>query len=205
MAVIKSGSSTDQWSIDPVSKAGRVTLYDASGNPMPTLPISAAALPLPAGASTEATLQSILTNTPPLVAGSVPITGAISLGVATGKTAVMKTGQATTAAATQATVLTYTVTNGKTFYLEYFDLQGRLTTLSTTASILGTVIVQINGVTVYTASFVNPSTGDSGSQDKRLPLVEPIPIGSAVVISVLVTPASTTSMLWTANFGGYEK
>lgn len=32
MAVIKSGSSTDQWTIDPASKAGRVSLYDASGN-----------------------------------------------------------------------------------------------------------------------------------------------------------------------------
>ena len=31
MAVIKSGVSTDQWTIDPVSKAGRVTLYDSSG------------------------------------------------------------------------------------------------------------------------------------------------------------------------------
>jgi len=31
MAVIKSGSSTDQWTIDPTN-AGRVTLYDANGN-----------------------------------------------------------------------------------------------------------------------------------------------------------------------------
>ena len=32
MAVIKSGASTDQWTIDPVSKAGRVTIYDSAGN-----------------------------------------------------------------------------------------------------------------------------------------------------------------------------
>lgn len=31
MAVIKSGATTDQWTIDPTSKAGRVTLYDAAG------------------------------------------------------------------------------------------------------------------------------------------------------------------------------
>lgn len=31
MAVIKSGASTDQWTIDPTSKAGRVTLYDSTG------------------------------------------------------------------------------------------------------------------------------------------------------------------------------
>jgi hypothetical protein len=31
MAVIKSGASSDQLTIDPTSKAGRVTLYDATG------------------------------------------------------------------------------------------------------------------------------------------------------------------------------
>jgi len=31
MAIIKSGNSTDQWTIDPTN-AGRVTLYDANGN-----------------------------------------------------------------------------------------------------------------------------------------------------------------------------
>jgi hypothetical protein len=34
MAVIKSGKGTDQWTIDPTSKAGRVTLYDTAGNPV---------------------------------------------------------------------------------------------------------------------------------------------------------------------------
>jgi hypothetical protein len=34
MAIIKSGASTDQWTIDPTSKAGRVTLYDPAGNPI---------------------------------------------------------------------------------------------------------------------------------------------------------------------------
>lgn len=32
MAVIKSGATTDQLTIDPTSKAARVTLYDSSGN-----------------------------------------------------------------------------------------------------------------------------------------------------------------------------
>lgn len=82
MAVIKSGVTTDAWTIDPVSKAGRVTLYDSSGNPVTpaadhttaanpesvrltdgsafykattpadTQPVSAALLPLPTGAAT---------------------------------------------------------------------------------------------------------------------------------------------------------
>ncbi len=36
MAVIKSGATTDQWTIDPNSKAGRVSLYDENGNPVTT-------------------------------------------------------------------------------------------------------------------------------------------------------------------------
>src|SRR5882672_2507775 len=32
MAVIKSGNSTDQMTVDPVSKAAHVTLYDTAGN-----------------------------------------------------------------------------------------------------------------------------------------------------------------------------
>lgn len=34
MAVIRSGATADEWTIDPTSKAGRVTLYDAAGNPL---------------------------------------------------------------------------------------------------------------------------------------------------------------------------
>lgn len=41
MAIVKSGATSDQWTIDPTSKAGRITLYDStgalisSGNPIP--------------------------------------------------------------------------------------------------------------------------------------------------------------------------
>jgi hypothetical protein len=31
MAIIKSGATSDQWTVDPTSKAGRVTLYDSAG------------------------------------------------------------------------------------------------------------------------------------------------------------------------------
>jgi hypothetical protein len=129
----------------------------------------------------------------------------VSLGTAFGKTAVLKTGQLTTTAVTQVTPLTYTVTAGKTFYLEYLDFVGRLTVPSATASVLGTVIVQIGGVTVYTGTFVNPTTSDCGSQAVRLMFTEPIPIATATALAILATPAAVTSMLWTANFGGYEK
>lgn len=129
-----------------------------------------------------------------------------SLGTAAGKTAVLKTGQLTTTAVTAGqVVLTYTVSAGKTLYLEYIDLQARLTVPAATASVLGAAIVQIGGVTVYNGTFVNPTTSDSGSQAIRLFFAEPIPIAAASVIAVQTTPAAVTSMLWTANFGGYEK
>lgn len=45
MAVIKSGNSTDQATVDPISKAVRVSLYDANGNansvPLATSPTGA--------------------------------------------------------------------------------------------------------------------------------------------------------------------
>lgn len=45
MATIESGvSSTDKWTIDPVSKAGRVTLYDSSGNELSQPPAGAYSL-----------------------------------------------------------------------------------------------------------------------------------------------------------------
>jgi hypothetical protein len=55
MAVIKSGSSTDQWEIDPTSKAGRVTLYAPDGT-LSTFPLSE-------NAATETTLAAIKAQT----------------------------------------------------------------------------------------------------------------------------------------------
>jgi hypothetical protein len=124
----------------------------------------------------------------------------------TNKTVQMKTGQLTTTAVTANQIaLTYTVTVGKNLFLEYIDIQARLTAVSATSSVLGTAVLQINGVSVYTATFVNPTTSDQGSQAVRLFFSEPVPIPSAQAIAVLVTPAAATSMLWTANFGGYER
>ena len=131
---------------------------------------------------------------------------AVSVAGAALKAPVLKTAQVVTTSTTvNQPVLSYTVTIGKTLFLEYIDLQGALTAVSATASVLGNVIVQIAGVTVYTGRFVNPTTSDAGSQDKRLMLGEPIPLPAGAVISILVTPAAVTSMTWTANLGGYEK
>ena len=48
------------------------------------------------------------------------------------------------------------------------------------------------------AAAISPS-------DMLVPFSEPVPVAAGVVIRVVVTPASTSSFTWTANFGGYEK
>lgn len=91
MAVIKSGDSVDQLHVD-THQAAYVTLRDASGaaitpiasggavsitNLPATQPISAVALPLPAGAATESGhLASIDTK----LSGPVPVSGTVSVG-----------------------------------------------------------------------------------------------------------------------------
>ena len=135
--------------------------------------------------------------------------GSITVNVAGAalKSPVLKTGQlvSTATTANQKILTTYTVTAGKNLFLLYIDIQGRLTAPSATASILGTVIVQIGGVTVYTGTIVNPTTSDAGSQSIRLIFGEPLPLAAGTTIDIMVTPAAVTSMTWTANHGGYEK
>lgn len=98
MAKIESGVGTDLLTVDPVSKAARITLYDSAGNEITgfpitgsveisndagnPLPVSASSLPLPTGASTSsnqttgnASLTSIDTKTPALSSGRVPVDG----------------------------------------------------------------------------------------------------------------------------------
>ncbi|MCJ7608162.1 hypothetical protein MUP00_00630 [Candidatus Bathyarchaeota archaeon] len=61
-----------------------------------------------------------------------------SLGNAFGKTNVLKTGNlVTTAITADQAILTYTVTSGKTLYLQYLDVTARLTTYATTATLFG--------------------------------------------------------------------
>ena len=144
------------------------------------------------------------TNTAQLLA--VESDGSILVNTGVTKTLVMKTGSlvSTSVTANQG-ILGYTVTAGKTFYLIYIDLQGRFTAPSGTSSVLGTVVFSIGGVNVYQASFVNPTTGDSGSQAVRLMFSEPLPVAAGVALLAAASPAAATSMTWIANFGGYER
>lgn len=129
----------------------------------------------------------------------------VSLGNTTGKTNVLKTGTlVTTATTADQVVLTYTVTAGKTFYLQYFTFIGRLTVIAAGASILGATSLETpSGTKAYTMTWTNPTI--SLVAPNTVSFCEPIPIAAGTVIRVVCTPAAVTSMTWIANFGGYEK
>lgn len=134
-----------------------------------------------------------------------PILGSVSLGTTQGKSVVMKTGSlATTAVTANQTILTYTVTTGKTFYIEYLEMEAAQTTPSGGTSVLvGTMSFEISG----TAMITNRPLGGGAIQTPvfHYTFSEPIPVASATTVSVVCTPAATTSFTWLANFGGYEK
>ncbi len=167
---------------------------------------------LPAGASTEATLAAIKVKTDNLdvllstrtkPADTQTVAGTVGID-RTGRTAVFKTGILVTAAITaDQVILTYTVTAGKTFWLEYYGYDVRLTVVSATASILGTMSLEIPaGTKAFTSTETNPTTSQTGM--RILTFSEPVPVPAGTVIRVVATPAAVTSMTWVANFGGYE-
>src|ERR1700676_3224978 len=129
----------------------------------------------------------------------------ITLGNTDGKTNVMKTGSlVTTAVTADQVVLTYTVTAGKTFYLQYVDFNCRLTLYSNTSVLFGAISLDNpSGTKLITELAMAQSGGFPAPYD--LQFAEPIPIAAGTVIRVVCTPAATTSFTWQANFGGYEK
>jgi hypothetical protein len=135
-------------------------------------------------------------------ASSSPV-GSVSLGNSLGKAAVMKTGTLASSATTaDQVILTYTVTSGKTFYLEYLDFSARLTTYAATATFFGALSLETpSGTKVYTIDVFHAGATDG----RALFFPEPIPVPAAAVIRVVCTPSAVTAMTWRANFGGYEK
>jgi hypothetical protein len=127
----------------------------------------------------------------------------VTIGSAQGKTIVMQSGSLASAATTADQVVkTYTVTGGKTFFLEYADTEARLTTFAATATNFGNCSLESPaGTKLYTQMYAGP--GVSGQN--ILNFSEPQPIASGVVIRIVCTPAAATAMTWIGNFGGYER
>ena len=213
-------SVTNFPATQPVSGTVSVANFPA------TQPISAASLPLPSGAATSAnqsteiaslgTIASsaviTLTDGQKTMAGSLPVTLAsdqstvtTSLGNSAGKTNVMKTGNlVTTAVTADQVVLTYTVTVGKTLYLEYLRVVGFPTVIpgnSAPVQLGATSLESPAGTKLFTDQLVF-NTPLSSTQ---MTFTESVPIASGTVIRIVVTPIAATSFTWQANFGGFEK
>lgn len=135
-------------------------------------------------------------------AASSATIGSVSLGNSTGKVVKMETGNiSTTAVTANQTIVTYTVTAGKTFYLQYWDCSANTEAAAVTATAFGTCSLSINGTIVWTQYF--HGSGTSGFDP--IDVSEPIPVAAGQVILMETTPAAATAFFWYANFGGYEK
>lgn len=120
----------------------------------------------------------------------------------TNKTIKMSSAQLTTTTTTaNQVIVTYTVTAGKTFYLQYFDCEVHLTSGAATATSFGNCTLQINGANVYT--MMAQGNGQLSIQSQSLS--EPLPVAAGQVVQWVTTPSAVTSFGWNANFGGYEK
>jgi hypothetical protein len=116
-------------------------------------------------------------------------------------TPVFKTGSLiTTATTADQVVLTYTVTSGKIFYLQYVQMNGYRTSLPGNVNpiFLGSMSAETpSGTKIITVDRFHAPSNDS-------PVALNVPIPAGTVIRVVVTPSAATSTTWRANFGGYE-
>jgi hypothetical protein len=83
-------------------------------------------------------------------------------------------------------------------------MYGRLTAVAAAASVLGAISLESPAATkLLTLDDMNPTTSEL--EFNAISFAEPVPIAAGTLIRVVVTPAAATSMLWRANFGGYER
>lgn len=129
--------------------------------------------------------------------------GSISLGNSSGKTNIGQPGtKITTATTADQVIVTYTVTIGKTFYLQGFDCSSRLTTFASTATNFGNFSLESpSGTKLYTGNIANSGNGSP----QGMKFEEPLPIASGTVIRLVCTPSAATSFTWQGNLMGYEK
>lgn len=138
---------------------------------------------------------------PPLMIGLTGVQS-FSLGSTLGKTIQMLTGSITTSATTaDQAILTFARTSGKVFYLQYLTMKARIAAIAATATSFGNASFEApSGTKLITEGLAK----DGGNDALTLFFGEPIPITGAT-LRVVCTPASGSTFVWTANFGGYEK
>lgn len=135
--------------------------------------------------------------------GDGTLTPVVSLGCSMNKTPVGTTNTlASTAATADQVVVTYTVTAGKTFFLQFADVAARLTTYAATATNFGVASLQIDGAVVWTQMLMGAGNSPQVFME---PGGEPIAVPGGKVIRIVCTPSAATAFTWRGNIVGYEK
>jgi hypothetical protein len=119
------------------------------------------------------------------------------------KTPVMKTAElSTTATTANQVILTYTVTAGKTYYVQYFKCTANTQAAAVTATAFGSCSLSINGTVVYTDWLHGDGANNYPIGEQ---FSEAIPVSSGQTILIETTPAAATAFFWYGNFGGFER
>ena len=105
-------------------------------------------------------------------------------------------GLTTTAVTADQVILTYTPAN--TLSLKCLVIAGYLTTYSATEANMGVIKVQVGGVDKMEFRIQNTDL-DAMPGVIVVPLGDGLTFSGSEVVRVIVTPASTTSMRWTAS------
>lgn len=97
--------------------------------------------------------------------------------------------------------MTYTVPDGKTFYLDVLGFNARLTTYAATATSFGSAAFKVNGVTQMLFSVL------AGSGQMANPIhynfIQGRPFQAGDVLTIVCTPSAATAFTWGANFCGW--
>ena len=202
---IRTLTSSDIVTADQGNAPWSQNITQIAGNNIATAASGIAKIGLTDGSGTSITLgQKVIASSIPVAIASDQTVIPVTLGNITGKTNVLKTGSlVTTAITADQVILTYTVTAGKTFYLQSLTMYPTITVGNHSDVIFGNVSLEIvAGPKVITDRCVGPGVDPVRHHYE---FSEPIPIVAATVVRVVTTPGSTISFTWIASFSGYER
>ena len=108
---------------------------------------------------------------------------------------------ASTTATADQVILTYTVPAQKTFNLEYFTANVKLTTFAATATDFGVIKFKVNGVTLWSWMAAGPQGVMQANPYAEFP--DELPYAAGDVITITASPTAVTPFSWEDNLGGW--
>lgn len=157
--------------------------------------------PLPVGGNQ---IGAVLVATQTVLSSTSGVMGSVSLGNSSGKSIVSVSSTVATAAVGTVVLSSYTVTAGKTFYLQHLVVRGFLTTPAVSNTNFGNIVVTQQGVTFSSSAF-NDTNSSSFHDIEQYDFSEPVPIPSQKTIFATVNSISASAVTWMSTFIGYEK